>query len=87
MRAPIAEGGGYAWFAISVPGARGFMVDRGEAPLDAFLVPSAGEFAHLHPEHDGSLHLACRRPSRPTRSRRAGPSRTPWPASAWPAAW
>jgi phospholipase/carboxylesterase len=45
--------------AISVPGARGFMVERGpEAPLDAFLVPRAGEFAHLHPVHDGSLHVA-----------------------------
>jgi phospholipase/carboxylesterase len=45
--------------AISVPGARGFMVDRGPgAPLDAFLVPRVGEFAHLHPGHDGSLHLA-----------------------------
>jgi phospholipase/carboxylesterase len=44
---------------ISVPGARGFMLAgprRGAE--DAFLVPSAGEFAHLHPEHDGSLHLA-----------------------------
>jgi phospholipase/carboxylesterase len=45
--------------AISVPGARGFMVERGAgAPLDAFLVPSAGEFAHIHPSHDGSMHLA-----------------------------
>ncbi|SDK57424.1 phospholipase/carboxylesterase [Nocardioides sp. YR527] len=45
--------------AISVPGARGFMVDPApEVPLDAFLVPSAGEFAHLHPGYDGSLHLA-----------------------------
>jgi len=45
--------------AISVPGARGFMVERGPgAPLDAFLVPRAGEFAHLHPGYDGSLHLA-----------------------------
>lgn len=45
--------------AISVPGAHGFMVERGpEAPLDAFLVPQAGEFAHLHPGYDGSLHLA-----------------------------
>jgi phospholipase/carboxylesterase len=45
--------------AISVPGARGFMVQRpaGGAP-DAFLVPQAGEFAHLHPGYDGSLHLA-----------------------------
>jgi phospholipase/carboxylesterase len=45
--------------AISVPGARGFMVHReGGVPLDAFLVPRAGEFAHLHPAYDGSLHLA-----------------------------
>jgi phospholipase/carboxylesterase len=45
--------------AISVPGARGFMVQRGDGvPLDAFLVPRAGEFAHLHPGYDGSLHLA-----------------------------
>lgn len=45
--------------AISVPGASGFMVERGPgAPLDAFLVPQAGEFAHLHPEYDGSLHMA-----------------------------
>ncbi|WP_104063572.1 luciferase family protein [Arthrobacter sp. 4R501] len=45
--------------AISVPGASGFMVERGPgAPLDAFLVPQVGEFAHLHPDYDGSLHLA-----------------------------
>jgi phospholipase/carboxylesterase len=45
--------------AISVPGARGFMLsDEGHAPPDAFLVPGAGEFAHLHPAADGSLHLA-----------------------------
>jgi phospholipase/carboxylesterase len=44
--------------AISVPGARAFVVERGpSAPLDAFLVPQAGEFAHLHPGYDGSLHL------------------------------
>ncbi|HEY7814683.1 MAG TPA: luciferase family protein [Nakamurella sp.] len=45
--------------AISVPGARGFMIEpRPGAPLDGFLVPQAGEFAHLHPGLDGSLHLA-----------------------------
>jgi phospholipase/carboxylesterase len=45
--------------AISVPGARGLMLDGPrEALLDAFLVPRAGEFAHLHPSYDGSLHLA-----------------------------
>jgi phospholipase/carboxylesterase len=45
--------------AISVPGARGLMVRPGDrASQDAFLVPSAGEFAHLHPTYDGSLHVA-----------------------------
>jgi len=44
---------------ISVPGARGLMIEPDPgAPVDAFLVPSAGEFAHQHPSHDGSLHLA-----------------------------
>ncbi|WP_459384590.1 luciferase domain-containing protein [Arthrobacter humicola] len=44
---------------ISVPGARGLMIKPApDAPKDAFLVPSAGEFAHQHPSHDGSLHLA-----------------------------
>lgn len=45
--------------AISVPGARGLMLERADGvPADAFLVPQAGEFAHLHPSEDGSLHLA-----------------------------
>ena len=26
--------------------------------MDAYLVPQFAEFAHLHPAHDGSLHLA-----------------------------
>jgi phospholipase/carboxylesterase len=44
--------------AISVPGARGFFVGAPQGPGDAFLFQSAGEFAHLHPADDGSLHLA-----------------------------
>jgi phospholipase/carboxylesterase len=44
--------------AISVPGARAFTLADGSGPQDAFLVPQAGEFAHLHPNHDGSLHVA-----------------------------
>jgi phospholipase/carboxylesterase len=45
--------------AISVPGARGISVHPvAGVPQDAFLVPGVGEFAHLHPGHDGSLHLA-----------------------------
>jgi phospholipase/carboxylesterase len=44
--------------AISVPGARAFVVRKPGGPADAFLVPQVGEFAHLHPSYDGSLHLA-----------------------------
>jgi phospholipase/carboxylesterase len=44
--------------AISVPGARAFTLPSGSGPQDAFLVPDVGEFAHLHPSYDGSLHVA-----------------------------
>jgi len=45
--------------AISVPGARGFLLAPPRTgPVDAFIVPSAGEFAHVHPGHDGSMHVA-----------------------------
>lgn len=44
--------------AISVPGARAFTLIGATGPVDAFIVASAGEFAHLHPAHDGSLHVA-----------------------------
>jgi phospholipase/carboxylesterase len=44
--------------AISVPGARAFTLRNHAGPDDAFIVPHAGEFAHLHPSYDGSLHLA-----------------------------
>lgn len=43
---------------ISVPGARGFTVRAGSDDSLAYLVAEVGEFAHLHPSHDGSLHLA-----------------------------
>ena len=43
---------------ISVPGARAFTVHDGAGPADAYLVPQVGEFAHLHPSYDGSLHVA-----------------------------
>jgi phospholipase/carboxylesterase len=43
---------------ISVPGARGLTLPPRTGPVDAYLVPEVGEFAHLHPEYDGSLHLA-----------------------------
>ena len=44
--------------AISVPGARAFTLTNGSGPQDAFLVAQVGEFAHLHPSYDGSLHVA-----------------------------
>lgn len=43
---------------ISVPGARAFTLANGAGDDQAYLVAEAGEFAHLHPGHDGSLHLA-----------------------------
>ncbi len=43
---------------ISVPGARAFTLPGGSGPDNAYLVPRVREFAHLHPDHDGSLHLA-----------------------------
>jgi len=42
---------------ISVPGARAFTLAESSGDEQAFLVPQAGEFAHLHPAYDGSLHL------------------------------
>ena len=42
---------------ISVPGARAFTLPEGSGGEHAFLVPQVGEFAHLHPSYDGSLHL------------------------------
>lgn len=45
---------------ISVPGARAFVLDEPHArgTHDCFIVPEVGEFAHLHPAYDGSLHVA-----------------------------
>lgn len=41
---------------VSVPGARALCVDGGgDAPADAFFAD--GEFAHLHPGEDQSLHV------------------------------
>lgn len=42
---------------ISVPGARAFTLHEGSTDPDAYLVAEVGEFAHLHPSSDGSLHL------------------------------
>lgn len=46
---------------ISVPGARGFTLRAGSDDERAYLVPEVGEFAHLHPSYDGSLHLVLPR--------------------------
>ena len=35
-----------------------FTLRDGSEEEQAFLVPHVAEFAHLHPSHDGSLHLA-----------------------------
>jgi hypothetical protein len=45
------------WSAISVPYARGFHLKphAAKGPAEAFQRGSG--FGHLHPEHDGSLHL------------------------------
>lgn len=42
---------------VSVPGARAFVLadDAALGPREAFQ--AGREFAHLHPEHDGSLHM------------------------------
>ncbi len=49
---------------ISVPGARGFFLtaDSARGPSAAFM--TGREFAHLHPAHDGSMHLSLPDPVR-----------------------
>ncbi|MCW0212937.1 MAG: DUF5519 family protein [Pseudonocardia sp.] len=44
---------------VGVEGTRSLLLDRTTAtgPDRAFLLPDDGEFAHQHPEPDGSLHL------------------------------
>ena len=42
---------------ISVRGDRAFTLPDGAGPDEAYLVARGREFAHLHPEYDGSLHL------------------------------
>ena len=34
------------------------MLTNRSGPQDAFLVAQVGEFAHLHPSYDSSLHVA-----------------------------
>ncbi|NMI01508.1 phospholipase [Pseudonocardia sp. K10HN5] len=44
---------------VGVAGTRALLLDRATAagPDAAFILPALGEFAHMHPEPDGSLHL------------------------------
>ncbi len=44
---------------VGVAGTRALLLDRAAAtgPDAAYLLPDLGEFAHLHPDPDGSLHL------------------------------
>lgn len=46
--------------AVGVEGTRALLVDRATAagPGAAYLLPADGEFAHQHPDPDGSLHVA-----------------------------
>lgn len=45
--------------SVGVAGTRALLLDRTSTigPDEAYLLPADGEFAHLHPEADGSLHL------------------------------
>ncbi|MDN5929615.1 MAG: DUF5519 family protein, partial [Pseudonocardia sp.] len=45
---------------VGPPGTRSLLLDRATAtgPDAAYVLPANGEFAHLHPDPDGSLHLA-----------------------------
>lgn len=44
---------------VGVTGTRALLLDRAAAagPDAAFILPALGEFAHLHPDPDGSLHV------------------------------
>jgi phospholipase/carboxylesterase len=46
--------------AVGVEGTRALRLDRtaADGPDTAYLLPADGEFAHLHPDPDGSLHVA-----------------------------
>ena len=44
---------------VGITGTRALLLDRSRAagPDTAFILPSDGEFAHTHPDPDGSLHV------------------------------
>jgi hypothetical protein len=42
---------------VSVPGARAFVLDEATARGPSESFQTGREFAHLHPPHDGSLHM------------------------------
>lgn len=45
---------------VGPPGTRSLLLDRATTtgPDAAYVLPAAGEFAHLHPDPDGSVHVA-----------------------------
>lgn len=60
LRSRLAALAGVSDAAADADGARALRLSRtaGTGPDAAFVDPGAGEFAHLHPESHGSLHLA-----------------------------
>lgn len=72
-RVSMLAGVGTQPSAVSVPGARAFVLGPGEArgPAEAFMVPDVGEFAHLHPGYDGSLPSPRAASTRIRRAQRA----------------
>jgi phospholipase/carboxylesterase len=58
-RLSALDGVGTGPTSVGVAGTRALFLDRGVAggPDAAYLLPADGEFAHVHPEGDGSLHL------------------------------
>lgn len=56
-RARSLPGVGVAPSRVSVPGARAFVLDQEHARRRPEAFMAGSEFAHLHPPHDGSLHL------------------------------
>jgi phospholipase/carboxylesterase len=57
MRAQSLAGVSVGKSLVSVPGARAFHLDESLARGPAGAFQRGREFAHLHPAHDGSLHV------------------------------
>lgn len=57
MRAQALAGVSVGKSLVSVPGARAFHLDEALARGPAGAFQRGREFAHIHPAHDGSLHM------------------------------